>query len=110
MADNYNIYAPWTASASVAGAVGASVSQAGATGEKLVVTDFSATGDLTTLCTIESPAGTILWRGRNPSSGAYVIHLEPGVLVAATNTAVVGRLAAATASSEVSIGGFKVKG
>ena len=100
-------YTSWAVTAS--GTTSASVGQAGAASVQLVVTDFSAGGDLASKVTIEAPAGTIIWWGSAPV-GAYVKSFEPGALVVATNTQVVAKCYTGTASCCASIAGFKIPG
>lgn len=103
---DHNLYQTWVASAS--GTTSASVSRTGVAGEAMIVTDLSAGGDLAAYVKVESPPGTIIWRGSSPVGGLDK-SFEPGVIRGPSGSDVLARISVGSASCQVSVGGYIVK-
>lgn len=85
---------------------GVTATQAAVTGETLVCTGISCSGDAAAIVTIESPASTILWRKRFAAAFNISEHFTHPAIAGAKGSALLVKVSASTTNSEANIFGF----
>ena len=89
---------------------GVTVTATGATGVTMSVAQIDCSGDAAAVVTIESPAGTIIWRKRFAAAFNTSAAFAPGSLKGPTGQDVLVKISASTANCEANIQGFKIPG
>ena len=89
---------------------GVTVSQSPASGRAITVTYLSASGDTGALVTLETPAGTPIWRKRFGSAFSVSEVFPPGEYMAAKDAVVQIVISASTSNCEANIAGYEVNG
>lgn len=79
-----------------------------AANEKYSVTGIQVSGDATALVTIESPAGTVIWRKRYAAAFAVSEAFAPGTVNGAAAALVQVKISAGTTNTEANMQGFRV--
>lgn len=89
---------------------GVSVDHAAATGRVHTLTGFQASGDAAALVTVETPAGTVIWRKR--FAGAFTVSetFPVGELTTGSNALMRCKISASTANCEMNLQGYEIAG
>lgn len=89
-------------------AAGVTVTHAGSPALQHYVTGIQCSGDAAALVSIQSPAGTTVWRKRFAAAFTMSEAFAPGQLRAAAAAAILVVISASTANCEANIQGFSV--
>lgn len=89
---------------------GVSVTQAAVANRKHVCAGIQGSSDAACLITVESPAGTILWKKRKAAAGDFSESFAPGCVVGVVGAALLVKVSASTSNSEANIQGFTLNG
>lgn len=98
---------PWSQTG-VGTNAGVTVTRAAATGQVHVCLGIQASGDAAAIVTIESPAGTFLWRKRYAAAFQISEAFAPGAISGASGAALLVKVSASTSNSEANIQGVSV--
>lgn len=101
---NQSVGAPWSATG-VGTNAGVTVVQAAAAGNQHWLTNTAASGDAAAVVTVESPAGTVIWRKRFAAAFQSVEIFNPP-LQGADSQLIQVKISASTANCEANLSGF----
>lgn len=88
--------------------VSATIGTLGTSGLTICPTGIQVSGDLAAVVTIESPAGTVIWRQRFAAAFTVNMAFYPGALQGAVEQACLVKVSASTSNCEANIQGLVV--
>lgn len=89
---------------------GVTVTKAAAQGKRYSVTGVQCSGDAAAVVTVESPAGTVVFRKRFAAAFVMSETFAPGTKLGLHNTDVLVKISASTTNCEANIDGVSITG